>query len=106
MTGAKIADGGGGITSPAAQVEEYVGVRLDWAGWGGLRPEVGDGLTADGILLIVEGDKNLCGIAEMPSRGVPRKEKVSGREHKVHRGTELDRPAVAGALRVFEGPET
>ena len=31
---------------------------------------VGD-LTADGILLVVEGDDNLCGMAEMIGRGVP-----------------------------------
>ena len=58
-------DGGGGIISPVTQEEEYSGARLDLAGYGGLKPEVGDSLTVDGILLIVKGDENLCGIAEM-----------------------------------------
>ena len=36
---------------------------------------------------------------------VPREEEVPEEEHKVHEGPELDRPAVAGALRVFSGLE-
>ena len=86
MTGGKIADGGGGIASPVAQAEEDVDARLDWAGCGGLRTEVGDGLTADGILLIVEGDDNLGGLAEMLRRGVPGEEKAPDEEDKVHEG--------------------
>ena len=92
-----IADGGGGITPLVAQVEEDVDARLDWAGCGGLRTELGDGLAADGILLIVEGDQNLSGLAEMLGGSVPREEEVPNEEHKVHEGPELDRPAVAGA---------
>ena len=53
MIGGIIADGGGGTTPLVAQAEEDVDARLDWAGCGGLRTELGDGLTADGILLIV-----------------------------------------------------
>ena len=60
----KIADGNGGIASPVAQAEEDIDAYLAWAGCGRLRTEVGDGLTADGILLIVVGDKILCGMAE------------------------------------------
>ena len=55
--------GGGGIASLVTQAEEDVSARLDWAGCSRLRPEAGDGLTADGILLIFEGDGILCGIA-------------------------------------------
>ena len=62
LIGGKIGDGGGGITTLAVQVEEYVDARLDWAGCGRLRPEAGDGLAVDGILLIVEGDDNLGGL--------------------------------------------
>ena len=60
-----------------------------------------DGLTADEILLIVEGDENLCGIAEMLVRDVPGEEKVPDKEHKVHGGKELDRLEVVDALCVF-----
>ena len=65
MIGGGIADGGGGIASLVAQAEEDVDARIDWAGYGRLRLEVGDCLTTDGILLIVEGDDNLGGLAEM-----------------------------------------
>ena len=57
MIGEIIADGGCGITPLVVQAEEDADARLDWAGCGGLRTEVGDGLTLDGILLIVEGDE-------------------------------------------------
>ena len=59
----------------------------------------------DGILLIVKGDDNLGGLAKILSRNVPGEEKVPDKEHEVHEGPELDRLAVAGALRVFAGPE-
>ena len=76
MFGGEIDDGGGGIASQVAQAEEGVDIRLDWSGCGRIRPEVGDSLTADGILLIVEGDESLCGIAEMLDGGVPREDRV------------------------------
>ena len=59
----------------------------------------------DGILLIVEGDENLVGLAEILDGSEPGEEKVTNKEHKVHEGPELVRPAVAYALRVFAGPE-
>ena len=37
---------------------------------------MGDGLTADGIVLIVEGDDNLGVLAEMLGRGIPGEAKV------------------------------
>ena len=105
MIGGIITDGGGGITPLVAEAEEDINARLDWTGCGGLGAEVGDGLTADGILLIVEGEDNLSGPAEMLSRSVPGEEEVPDREHDIHEGPELDCPVVAGALRVFTGPE-
>ena len=101
----KIAGGDGRIASLVVQAEEDVDTRLDWAGCSRLRTEVRDCLTADGILLIVEGDDNFCGMAEMLSGNVPGEEKVPNKEHKVHEGPGLDCPAVAGALRVFTGLE-
>ena len=105
MIGGIIADGGGGITPLVAQAEEDVDARLDLAGYGGLGTEVGDGLAANGIFLIIEGEDNLSGLAEMLGRSVPGKEEFPDKEHEVREGSELDRPAVAGALRVFAGPE-
>ena len=105
MIGGIIADGGGGTTPLVAQAEEDSDARLDWSGCGGLGTEVGDGLTTDGILLIVEGDDNLSGLAKMLNRSVPGEEEVPDEEQKVHEGPELDHPAVAGALSVFTGPE-
>ena len=66
---------------------------------------MGDGLTVDGTLLIVKGEDNLSCSAEMLGGSVPGEEEVSDKEHGIHEGSELDRPAVAGALRVFTGPE-
>ena len=59
----RIADGGGGIASLITQVEENADAHLEWAGCVRLSTEVGDGLTTDGILLVVEGDANLLGMA-------------------------------------------
>ena len=59
----KIADGDGGIASLIAQAEEDVYGRLDWKGVSGLRTEVGDSITLDGIILIVKGDENLVVLA-------------------------------------------
>ena len=105
IIGGEIADGGGRIVSLIAQAEEDIDARLEWTGYVGLRTEVGDGFTADGIILIVEGEDNLSGPAEMLGRSVPGEEEVPDEEHDIHEGPELDRPAVAGALRVFAGPE-
>ena len=70
MIGGKFSGGGGGIAYPITQAEEDVDACLDWAGCGGIRTEVGDGITIDGILLIVKGDDNFCGIAEIFGGGV------------------------------------
>ena len=84
MIGGEISDVGGGISSLVAPAEGYVGDRPGWVGYGGIRSEVGDGITADSIILIVKGDDNLCGIAETLGGGVPVKEKVPDEEHKFH----------------------
>ena len=78
--------GGGGIASPVAQLEEDSDSRLEWEGCGRLRTEVGNGLTMDGILLIVKGDDNLGGLAEMIGGGVPGEDKFPDEEHEVHEG--------------------
>ena len=57
----------------------------------------------NGILLVVKGDDNLGGLAEILRGSVPGEKEVPDEEHEVHEGPELDRPAVAGALRVFAG---
>ena len=105
MIRGEIADGGGDIASLVAQAKEDVNACLDWEGCNRLRTEVGDSITVDGIILIVEGDNNLVGLAEMLGGGVPGEEKVPDKEHKVHEEPELDRPTVAGALCVFAGTE-
>ena len=106
IIGGEIADGGGRIVSLIAQAEEDVDARLEWTGYVGLRTEVGDGFTADGILLIVEGDDILGGIPEiLRGGGFPGEDKFPGKEQEFHKGPELDRPAVDGALHVFAGME-
>ena len=46
----------------------------------------GDGLAADGILLIVEGEDNLSCPAEMLGRSVAGEEEVLDKEHEIHEG--------------------
>ena len=106
MIGGIIADGGGRSTPLVAEAEEDVDAGPDGAGCGRLGAEVRDGLTADGILLIVEGEDNLSCPAEMFCGSVPREEEVPDKEHEIHEGSELDRPAVDSVLRVFTGPDT
>ena len=86
MIGGIITDGCGGITPLVAKAEEDVDARLDWAGCGGLGVEVGDGLAADSILLIVEGEDNLSGPAELLGGSIPGEEEVPDEEHDIHEG--------------------
>ena len=69
-----------------AEAEEDVDACLDRAGCGGLGAEVGYGLTTDGILLIVEGDEHLCGIAEMLGGVSPGRIKSPTKNTKSRRG--------------------
>ena len=71
MIGGIIADGGGRSSPFVAEAEEDVDAGPDGAGCGGLGAEVRDGLTADGVLLIVEGEDNLSCPAEMLGGSVP-----------------------------------
>ena len=66
---------------------------------------MGNGIAVDGILLIVGGDDNLSGLAEMLGGSVPGEEEVPDEEHEVYEGPELDCPAVDGVLCVFAGLE-
>ena len=59
MIGGIIADGDGRSTPSVAETEEDVDAGPDGAGCGRFGAEVGDGLTADGILLIVKAEDNL-----------------------------------------------
>ena len=86
MIGGEITDRGGGIVSLVLHAEEDINACLDWPGCSGLRTKVGDSLTADCILLVVEGDDNLGGLEEMFSGIVPGEEEVHDKEHKVHEG--------------------
>ena len=72
MIGGIFADRGGRSTPLVAEAEEDVDTRPDGAGYGGLGAEVGDSLTADGILLIVKGDDNWGGLTEVLGWGIPR----------------------------------
>ena len=90
MIGGIITDGVDGITPLVANAEEDDDGRLDWAGCGGLGTEVGDGLAADGIPLIVEDEDNMSDPTEMLGGSIPREEEVPNEEHEIHEGTELD----------------
>ena len=76
MIGEIITDGGGGITTLVPQAEEDVNARLYWAGCGGLVVKVGDCLSADGIILIVEGEEILSGPEEILGGSIPGEEEI------------------------------
>ena len=76
MIGGIIADAGGRSTRLGAKAEEDVDTGPDGAGCGRLGTEVGDGLAADCILLIVKGEDNLSCPAELFGGGVPGEEEV------------------------------
>ena len=64
-----------------------------------------DGLTPDGILLVVQGEDDLGDVLETTDWGILGEEGVPGEEEEVHEGTELHCPAMTGALEVLTGPQ-
>ena len=60
-----------------------------------------DGLTSDGVLLVVEGEENLGDVIEPPDWGIGGEEGVPGKEDEFHEGTELNCPAMASTLGVL-----
>ena len=84
-----------------SQSEEDFDVLSNWAGFRALRSEVRDGLTSDGVLLVVQGEDDLCDVLEPLDWGVRGKEGVTGKEEEFHEWSELDCPAMAGALGVL-----
>ena len=86
MIGGIIADGGGRSTPSVAEAEEDVDADPDGAGCGRLGAEVRDGLTADGILLIVEGEDNLSCPAEMLGGSVSGERKSPTKNMRSMRG--------------------
>ena len=55
------------------QAEEDADARLNWAGCRRLRSEMRDGLTLDGILLVVQGEDNMGDVLELHNWGVWRR---------------------------------
>ena len=70
-----------------SQAEEDVDARSNWAGCWALRSEMRDGLTSDGVLLVVEGEDNLGDVIKPPDWGMGGEEGVPGKEDEVHEGT-------------------
>ena len=65
-----VADWGGGVVSIFLQAEEDVDACLNWVGCWRLRSEVRYSLTSDDILLVVQGEYNLCGVLKVIDWGV------------------------------------
>ena len=63
-------NGGGGGEYVFLHAEEDIDARLDWAGCWGIRFEVRNGLTSDNILLVVQGEENMCSVLEFFNWGV------------------------------------
>ena len=87
------------------QVEEDIKSRSNWAGCWGLRSEVRDGLTLDGILLVVQGEGDLGGMLKLLVWGVWGEEGVADEEHEFQEWAELDYPTMADALFVLAGTQ-
>ena len=62
-------------------------------------------LTSDDILLVVQGEYNLCGVLKVIDWGVCGEEIVPEEEQKLQEGSELDYPAMAFVIGVFPGPK-
>ena len=101
MRGRVVADCGGRIIDILSLAEEDVDPHSNWAGGRSLQSEVRDGLTSDGILLVVKGENNLRNVLEPPNWGILGEEGVPGEEDEVHEGTELHCPTMAGALEII-----
>ena len=101
LRGRVVTDCGGRITAMLFLAKEDVDACSNWAGGQALRSKVRDGLTWDGILLVVHGEDDLGDVLEPPDWGIGGYESVPGKEDKVHEGTELHCPAMAGALEVL-----
>ena len=86
-----------------SHAEEYFDACSEWAGYQGIRSKVRDGLTLDGILLVVQGEDDLRGLLEIINQGVGWEGLVPDKEQKFQEGLELDCHAVARALGVFTG---
>ena len=59
LRGRVVTDCGGAITAMLSLAEEDVDPLSNWTGGRALRSEVRDGLTPDGILLVVQGEDDL-----------------------------------------------
>ena len=59
LSGGEVSNWGGGVTSELSQAKEDVDARLNWAGYRGLQSDVRDGLTSDGVFLVIQGEDNL-----------------------------------------------
>ena len=105
MRGGVVTDCGGWLTAMLSLAEEDIDCRPKWAGVQALRSEVRDGLTSDGILLVVQGEDDLSNVLKPPNWGILGEEGVPGEEEEVHEGTELHCPAMAGALEFLAGPQ-
>ena len=81
-----VTDWGGGGTSKFSQAEEAVDTRSNWTGCRELRSEVRDHLTSDGILLVVQGEDDLCGMLKVLGWGVGGDEMAPDEEHKIQEG--------------------
>ena len=98
-----VSDCGGRVASMFLQVEEDVDACSNWLGSWRIRSEVRDGLTLDGVLLVVQGEDDLGDVLKLLNRGVWGEEGVANEEYKFQEWTELDCPAMAGALGVLSG---
>ena len=64
-----------------------------------------DGLTSDGVLLVVQGEDDLGDVLELLDQGFCREGIVPDKEHELQEGPEMDCTLMAYALGLFTGPQ-
>ena len=67
-----------------SQEEEDVGAQSNWSGCQELQSEVRDGLTSDGVLLVVQGEDDLGDVLEPAGLGVRGEKGIPIKEDGVH----------------------
>ena len=84
-----------------SQAEEDVDGCSNWSGFQSLQSEARDSLPSDAVLLVFQGEDDLFYVLEPLEWGVGGEEGVPSKEAKFHEWTEVDCPAMAGALGVL-----
>ena len=86
LRGRVVADCDGGIIAMLSLAEEDFDDRSNWAGGQALLFEVRDGLTLDGILMVVQGEDDMGDMLKPPDWGILGEEDIPAKKTNFMRG--------------------